>query len=124
MIFLLRSFPSPRSNFLTNKKRCALPGYSTLQIAADNARYWNMLDLLTHTTAPPPTPLPPPPPPPKQWKAWSINRRYNDGILLQGSDLDALLKDKNKGVEGGMNKGKKRGVRSSACLRVLIVTTF
>lgn len=30
------------------------PGYSKLQIAADNiARYWNMFDLLTHTTAPP-----------------------------------------------------------------------
>lgn len=66
-----------------------------------------MLDLLTHTTAPPPTPLPPPPPP-KQWKAWSNNRRYNDGILLQGSYLDALLKDKNKRVEGGggVNEGK------------------
>lgn len=31
------------------------PGYSKLQIAADNiARYWNMFDLLTHTRRSPP----------------------------------------------------------------------
>lgn len=47
------------------------PGYSKLQIAADNiARYWNMFDLLTHTHRSPPVvppaffPSPPPPPPP------------------------------------------------------------
>lgn len=54
------------------RKSTQAPGYSKLQIAADNiARYWNMFDLLTHTRrsqpiAPPPiflSPLPPTPPP-------------------------------------------------------------
>lgn len=70
MPFLLSSFPSQKSN---KKKRCRFllslslaPGYSKLQIAADNiARYWNMFDLLTHTAAPLPSPPPPPPPTPK-----------------------------------------------------------
>lgn len=61
MPFLLRSCPSQRKQ---QEKRCRFllklslaPGYSKLQIAADNiARYWNMFDLLTHT-APPPPPL-------------------------------------------------------------------
>lgn len=57
MPFLSRPFPSQKSN--EGKKRWFLlklslaPGYSKLQIAADNiARYWNMFDLLTHTAAP------------------------------------------------------------------------
>lgn len=46
----------------SNKKKRFLlglslaPGYSKLQIAADNiVRYWNMSDFLTHTADPPPS---------------------------------------------------------------------